>query len=552
MKVKLLFVVFILLYVAIVARLFYVQIVMKDLGGQDLYLKTRNLPAERGRIYDQNGNPIVLNQNSYLLYLSPKKIGEKYRLVDALSEKLDMDKATLEAKINEKLVYQAIKGGIDEEKKKEIEDLKLPGVGFEYEMRRFYPEASLSAHLTGFVGKNDKGENVGYFGLEGFYDKDLSGLPGILQTERDVIGRPIFVGTQNKVDPENGRDLYLTIDKSVQEIAKRRLKEGIENYKAKQGCVVIAEPNTMAIIALTCLPDYDMDRYFEFNERYFEDPVVSEVYEPGSIFKPLVMAAALDAKKIKPDSEMDEDGPVTIGEYTIRTWDDTYAGRISMTRILEKSSNVGMVYIGDKLGDKLLYSYLEKYGFGEATGIDLQGETTGYLKPFNAWYPIDFSTVTFGQGIAVTPIQMVRAFAAIINGGKLMKPYVVSKVVTGNREKVISPVVERKVIDPRTSEVIKKMLVSTVEHAEAKWDRPKGYKIGGKTGTAQIAIQGHYDPSKTNASFIGFAPAENPKFITMVMLKEPGTSPWGSETAAPLFFNIAKELLVYYNISPTQ
>lgn len=552
MKVKLLFVAFILFYVAIIVRLFYVQVVMKDLGGQDLYLKTQNLPAERGRIYDINGNPLVLNQNSYLLYLEPKKITEKYKLVDILSEKLEMEKASLEAKINDKLVYQAIKGGIDEDKKKEIDRLKLPGVGFEYQMQRFYPEASLSAHLTGFVGKGDKGESIGYFGLEGFYNKDLIGLPGILQTERDIIGRPIFVGTQNKVNAENGRDLYLTIDKSVQEIAKRRLKEGLENYDAKQGCVIIADPNTMAIIALSCLPDYDMDRYFEFGEEYFEDPVVSEVYEPGSIFKPLIVAAALDAKKIKPDEQMNEEGPVTIGEYTIKTWDDKYAGQISMTRILEKSSNVGMVYIGRKMGNKTLYKYLEKYGFGQTTGIDLQGETSGYLKPYNNWYEIDFSTVTFGQGIAVTPIQMLRSFAAIVNGGKLMKPYVVSKVVTHNREKIIAPVVERKIISQRTSEIIKKMLVSTVQNAEAKWDMPEGYLIGGKTGTAQIPIAGHYDPSKTIASFVGFAPADNPRFIALVMLKEPKSSPWGSETAAPLFFKIASELLVYYNITPTR
>lgn len=552
MKVKLLFLAFIVFYAAIIIRLFYVQVLMKDLGGQDLYLKTKKLPAERGRIYDSKGNPLVLNQNSYLLYLEPKKIKEKYKLIDLLADKLKMEEASLESKINDKLVYQAITGGIDEDLKKEIENLKLGGVGFEYQMKRFYPEASLSAHLTGFVGRDENGESIGYFGLEGFYDKDLMGLPGILQTERDVIDRPIFVGTQNRVNPEDGRDLVLTIDKSVQEIAKRRLKEGIENYQARQGCVIIADPYTMAILALTCLPDYDIDKYYDFNEEYFENPVVSEVYEPGSIFKPLVVAAALDAKKIKSDEEMDEDGPVKIGEYSIKTWDDKYAGRISMTRILEKSSNVGMVYIGRKMGNALLYTYLEKFGFGKTTGIDLQGETSSYLKAKSDWYPIDYATVTFGQGIALSPIQMIRAFASLVNGGNLMKPYVVSKVVTNNREKVIQPVVERRVISSRTSEIIKKMLVSTVENAEAKWNRPPGYDIGGKTGTAQIPIQGHYDPTKTIASFVGFAPADSPKFITLVMLKEPKSSPWGSETAAPLFFNIAGELLVYYNIAPTR
>ena len=223
-----------------------------------------------------------------------------------------------------------------------------------------------------------------------------------------------------------------------------------------------------------------------------------------------------------------------------------------MTRILEKSSNVGMVYIGEKLGKDKIYQYLEKYGFGELTGVDLQGENSAYFKPKSSWYPIDFSTVTFGQGIALTPIQMIRAFASLINGGYLMKPYVVEKIVSSSKETKIKPRVEKRIISGFTSEVIKKMLVSTIENAEAVWDRPKDYKIGGKTGTAQIAIQGHYDPSLTNASFIGFAPADKPKFIALVILKEPKTSPWGSETAAPIFFEIAKDLIVYYGITPEQ
>jgi len=206
--------------------------------------------------------------------------------------------------------------------------------------------------------------------------------------------------------------------------------------------------------------------------------------------------------------------------------------------------------VGQRLGNDKIFSYLEKYGFGKDTGIDLQGEATGYLKPKNSWYPIDFATVTFGQGIAVTPIQMVQAFSSLINGGKLLEPYIVKKVVFQQEEKIIEPTVKRTVISKKTSDIIKKMLLSTVEKGEVKWLIPKGYKIAGKTGTAQIPIEGHYDPSKTVASFIGFAPVTNPKFLALVVLREPKTSPWGSETAAPLFFEIAKELLVYYNIAP--
>ena len=211
MKVKLLFTFFLLFYAAIIVRLFYLQALSKNTGSQDLYLKTLSISPERGKIYDRGGNPLVLNQNSYLLYVEPKKITDKTKVIETLAEKLKIDEATLSATINDKLVYQAVKGGLSEEEKKAVEKEKLAGVGFSYQMRRFYPEASLSAHLTGFVGKDEKGDDLGYFGLEGFYDKDLKGLPGFLETERDILGRPIFVGTQSRVEPENGRDLYLTI-----------------------------------------------------------------------------------------------------------------------------------------------------------------------------------------------------------------------------------------------------------------------------------------------------------------------------------------------------
>ncbi len=549
MRTKLLFLVFLTFYILIIIRLFILQIVNPKKIDQNFYLRSKKILPERGKIYDRSFNPLVLNQHSYLVYVEPKKITDKSKLIKHLSDKLAISEASIEAKIDESKYWISIASSIDQKTKKEIENLKIDGIGFEKKLKRFYPEASLSAHLLGFVGKNESGDDIGYFGIEGFYNQDLTGLPGIIDTERDLIGRPIFLGIQNKVDPENGRDLVLTIDKTTQQIVKRKLLEGLEKYQAKQGCVVVADPSTMAIISLVCLPDYDLDQYYNFSEDYFKNPVVSDTYEPGSIFKPLIVAAALEEKKIRPQDIVNEDGPYKVGEYFIKTWNDKYEGKITITRVLEKSSNVGMVLIGEKLGDDKIYSYLQKYGFGKLTGIDLQGENSSYLKPKNSWYPIDFATVSFGQGIAVTPIQMVRAFASIINGGYLMRPYVVEKIISPKKEIIIKPKIQGKVISPLTSEIIKKMLVSTVENAEAKWDRPKNIKIGGKTGTAQVAIAGHYDPSKTNASFIGFFPADKPKFIILVMLKEPKASPWGSETAAPIFFEISKELIVYYGLT---
>ncbi len=550
-KLWVLFWIFSVLIFAIVIKLFFIQLIAPDRYQSNNYLQTRKILPQRGKIFDGNLQPLVLNQTAYLLYAEPKKIIDKNELIHKIDEILKIGEATLGGKINNDKLWTLVVSGLDKKTKEAISKLKLNGLGFEEESKRFYPEGSAAAHLLGFVGKNDKGENIGYFGLEGYYEKDIAGLPGILKTERDLFGNPIFIGVQSKLESEDGRDLILAIDKTAQQIIKERLKSSLQKYGAKEGCVIVANPMTLEIIALSCLPDFDPEQYYKFSENYFRNPVTSNVYEPGSIFKPLIMAAALNEKVIKPTDMYDESGPVKIGGYEIQTWNKKYEGKITMTRILEKSSNVGMVYVGQKLGEKKILSYLKQYGLGELTGIDLQGEASGFLKSEAEWYPIDYATVTFGQGIVVTPIQMIRSFSSLINGGWLIKPRVVLEIGSSDKEKnQIKQQKIRRVIDERTSILIKKMLEATVEHGEIKWAKPKGYQIGGKTGTAQIPIEGHYDPTKTIASFIGFAPVSEPKFIILVNLKEPSTSPWGSETAAPLFFEIAKELLVYYNIAP--
>ena len=551
MRLKIILGFFTIVFFLVIAKLFYLQILNPHVTENDPYLKTRKILPQRGKVYDVLGQPLAVNTTNYLLFFEPKKISDKYLFTKKVEDILKVGEATIEAKINQDKDWVAFKI-VDKETKTKLEATQLTGIGFDNKSQRYYPEASLSAHILGIVGKDTQGEDIGYFGIEGYYDKDLAGLPGLLKSERDLLDKPILIGTQEKIDSEDGRDLYLTIDKSVQEIAKKKLLNGLETYQSKEGCVIVADPYTMAITALSCLPDFDLDKYYEFSEKYFKNSAISDLYEPGSIFKPLIVAAALEEKKIKPEDIYDEEGPIKIGEYTIRTWDNKYEGKISMTRILEKSSNVGMVHIGEKLGDKKVYEYVKKFGFGEVTGIDLQGEVGGYLKSLSSWYPIDYATVTFGQGIVVTPIQILTAFASIINDGKLLKPYIVARAESKDQKNVAQPQVVRKIVSEKTSATIKKMLVDTVEHGEVSWAKPKGYKIGGKTGTAQIAISGKYDASKTIASFVGFAPADKPKFIILVVLKEPKSSIWGSETAAPLFFDIAKELLVYYNIPPEE
>ncbi len=542
---------FSLFVAAIVIKLFYIQVLASSSYTPNNYLRSSRIEPSRGNIYDRNNEPLAVNQSYYTLFSEPKNVTDSWKLLKQIDEVTHIGEATLEGRFKKEKQWVPLAYNLTEDQKKDLEKREIAGIGFDEYKKRYYPEASIAAQLLGFVGKDDEGDSVGYFGIEGFYHKDLEGLPGILKTERDIIGRPIVIGTQNRLKGENGRDLILTIDKTSQMIVKRELKAAIEKYRAKSGCVTVANPNTGEILAMTCLPDFDPDEYAKFTQHEFRNPIISDTFEPGSIFKPLIVAAALEEKAIKADDTFNEKGPVKIGQYYIRTWNDEYNGTISISRILQTSSNVGMVHIGEKLGNEKILAYLGKYGLGKATGIDLQGEVSPSIKPKKLWYPVDYATVTFGQGIAVSQIQMITAFSSLVNGGWLMKPYVVKELVGENGEvKKIESKKVRQIISEKTSKEIKKMLEETVKHGEAKWNVPDGYRIGGKTGTAQIALEGKYDATKTNASYIGFAPITNPQFIMLVTLNQPETSQWASETAAPLFFKIAKDLFVEYNIAP--
>ncbi|MEI6533233.1 MAG: penicillin-binding protein 2 [Candidatus Roizmanbacteria bacterium] len=552
-QVRIIFVFFIVCLLTVIGKLFFLQVIGNKDYSND-YLTTTKLLANRGVIYDSNNAPLVMNENIYLLFAEPKLIKNKEEFIHKLLTVVQVEQATLEARLDMNKGWVALTSNLTEEQKMTIEKLDIKGIGFDQKGRRYYPEGSISAHILGFVGKKDDGSDIGYFGVEGYYDKELVGLPGFLKSERDLSGRPIFFGTQQRLVSENGRDLQLTIDKSVQNIIKAKLVSGLEHFQAKEGCVIVADPYTMKILGLSCLPDFGQDDYFKYDSDWYKNPAISDTYEPGSTFKPLIVAAGIEEKKIQPDETYDETGPVQIGEYQIRTWNNKYNGMTNITQVLEHSSNVGMVYIGNKLGNQKVYDYIQKYGIGQETGIDLQGESSGLVKKQKDWYEIDYATATFGQGLAVTPLQLITAFSSVINGGYLMRPYVVQKIIEGDNGRVRErePKIVRRVISEKTSDILKKMLRETVTNGEYKYSVPKGYDFGGKTGTAQIALKGTYDTSKTIASFIGFVPVNKPRFIALVIIKEPGSSQWGSETAAPLFFDIAKDLLVYYNISPSE
>lgn len=555
MRLKFIFAVFLLFFIAITARLFYWQVVSGARlaeAAQDQYYYTLEIPSSRGKILSSDGNSLVRNKLVHLVYAEPPKIENTYEFAQKVGSILEMDEATVAARISqENIVWATLARKVEDAKKQQLAELNLKGLGFENESKRFYPESSMSAHILGFVGSDENGNDKGYFGLEGFYDRVLTGKIGTLTQEKDARGLPILVGSVKRLPAEDGASLELHLNRTVQLILEEKLASGIVRYGAKSGLAVVMDPKTGGILGSAAFPAYDPATFNQFDRELYPNPLIAQVYEPGSTFKTLIMSSVMNERLIDPTTKFNEEGPVKVSGYQIRTWNNEYHGEMTMTQVLEKSSNPGMVYVGQKLGKNKLLGYIKDFGFGSTTGIDLEEEEAASLRDDEEWKEIDLATASFGQGIAVTPLQMVRAVGALANQGKLMEPHIVKKIVD-QKGKVteIKPKTVREVIRPATAKAITEMMISAVDQGDAKWAKPPGYRIAGKTGTAQIPVAGHYDAEKTIASFVGFAPADDPKFVMLILLREPTTSPWGSETAAPLFFTIAKELFAYYGISP--
>jgi cell division protein FtsI (penicillin-binding protein 3) len=560
----------------VIARLFYWQVVSRaslQALAQVQYQSTITLPAQRGQILSSDGYPLVSNQPAFLVYAyTPDLEHSPLELADSLSPllapspeslgatpsaqvKLDLaeqTKANLVQALNnpQELSWIPLNRQVSPNIKQKIEALDYPGIGFESYQIRLYPEASLSSQLAGFVGSDGTGKPKGYFGLEGYYDLELSGRPGIIRQEKDAFGRPIVIGEYTNLSQRQGRTLHTSIDRGLQLLAKNTLLDGLQTYGAVAGEVVIMDPNNGRILTLVSLPDYDPANYKLFPKDTFKISSIADTYEPGSTFKIMVMAAAINEGVVTPESTCDQpcSGPITIGKYTIGTWDDSYHPGQTMAQIIERSDNVGMVYVANQLGKNKFIDYLNRFGIGRATNIDLESETAPPLR--SSWGDIDLATGSFGQGLVVNSLQMTAAVSAIANGGKLYVPHVVKKVETKGELISIPPQIVSHPITPKTAKIISDMMVGSATHGEARWRIPAGYTIAGKTGTAQIPIAGHYDTEKTIASFVGFAPAHDPQFVMLVKLKEPQSSPWASETAAPLWFDLAHQVLLYLNIPP--
>jgi cell division protein FtsI/penicillin-binding protein 2 len=560
----------------ITIRLFYWQVIKaEDMSAlaESQHTSEQVIEAPRGEILAADGSVFASNKPTFVLFANPKVMKDKEKVAQFLAklfvplqlkntpspQEEEVKLATLDlrdglmTKLSKDLYWVALNRNLDNDIKLEIERMNLTGLGFDQETKRYYPESSSAAHILGFVASDDTGAQKGYFGIEGFYNGELRGIPGELTEERDAQGTPIIMGKFARKEAQKGHDLVLNIDRTVQYIAEKKLKAGMIKYGAKSGSVVIMDPKTGAIMAMAAYPNYDPGNFIEYPKENFKNPLVADSYEPGSTFKVLNMAAAVNEGLVTPETTCDIcEKPIQIGEYKINTWNNQYYKDTTMTDVIVHSDNTGMVFIARKLGLDKLYDYIEKFGFGSSTNVDLQDETTPSIRDKNDWKEIDLATASFGQGIAVTGIQMVTAVSTIANGGNLMEPHIVRLIRDGKEEKEIKPKVVRQVISQQAAKIVTEMMVSAVDKGEAKYLKTKGYKVAGKTGTAQIPVAGHYDPTKTNASFVGFAPADDPKFVMLVRYEQPTSSIYGAETAAPTFFEISRELFSYYNIPPSE
>jgi len=559
-RIRFIFNIFFLSFGLVIIRLGWWQIIQKDellAQAEKQRHQEKIIAAPRGKILYCDGFPLATNNVSYQIHLFKPEaekdlssLAYQLSLLAPSSKKQVVEEERIKGLLESELLWIPLWKKTNQLEMEKIEKAAISGIRSEKEFSRIYPEASQAAQLVGFIGKNSKGDNQGYFGLEGYYNDKLRGKNGRIIQETDALGEPIPLGKSKKIAPQAGADLKLFLNRKIQWIIEKELENGIKKYGAKGGFVIVSDPNNGSILAMASQPNFNPNQYAETEADLFPNPAIAQTFEPGSIFKVFVMASAIDANVVTPQSQCQQcQGPKKIGEYEIHTWNDQYYPQSTMTEIIKNSDNVGMVFVGSQLGKKKLLDYLVKFGFDRKTNIDLQGEMNAIFKKPYQWYPIDLATATFGQGIAVTGIQTIQALNVLANGGVRITPRIVETIELAKGNQKV-PQEKEKIISAETARQVTQMMVEAVQHGEAQWTNIANTQIAGKTGTAQIPLKGHYDENRTVASFIGFAPAYQAKFSMLVTLFEPSSSPWASETAAPLWFNIAEKIFLLNSINP--
>lgn len=556
------FIFIILISGIIIHRLFVVQV----LSHEELFSRAQSqhqyyeeLTPKRGEIYLQNKGktyPASVNEEMDSVIAVPKNIVDTEGTTMTLATILNQPVEEIREKIikNKEDMYEVIKRKLTDQESLALQNKNLKGIELIPEYWRTFPASPLASQTVGFVGYNGE-EKSGQYGVEEYFENSLRGKGGFLKAEKDTGGRWISVGLRTLQKADDGDNLVLTIEQSVQYYVEKKLEEAVKKFQAASGNILIMEPKTGHILAMANYPSYDNGNYSEVEDAsLFQNKCIQEQFEPGSIFKPITYSIALDTDKMEPTTTYHDSGSISMAGYTLHNFDGKGRGTIPMTKALDLSLNTGAIFAQQRVGKEKFYEYLKNYGFGEKLGVDLTGEAGGDIKNLSLMKDLNFATAAFGQGVSVTPLQMVTAFSTVINGGHLMKPQIVDKVIKNNGEEIIIPSKEiRRVISDQTSAKMRGMLISVVKNGWSVKSAVPGYLIGGKTGTAQIPNQGGAGYSTEMVhSYITSAPMNDPRFTILVKLYKVKAVNFSSDSSSPIARQILEFLFDYYNISPTE
>lgn len=578
-RLSVLTIVVFILAALLVFKLFTIQVLRgqtyaaRASGQQKVY---QEFYPKRGSIYvyreDYSLNnhlyPIAANESRFEVYVVPKNINDakKFSQTLASSSILNLAIEALEAKVSKQDdPYESLAKDITEKQVAALQELKLETFARDQKEKvldflpqdiRIYPEANYYSHLAGFLGYLGN-KRAGQYGLEGALEKTLSGRTGKLILESDILSGWL---PNLRVDAFKasiaGSDIVLTIDNNIQHLACDALREGVIKFEADGGSIIFINAKTGAVLAMCGYPDFDPNNYSQVkNINIFINPAVNNTFEPGSIFKVITMSAGLDSGAVKPETTYEDTGAVKIDKHTIKNSDLLAHGKQTMVEVLEKSLNTGAIFVMRQMGAKTFKQYIENFGFGVPTGIELTPEPSGNISNLKKNGEIYNANISFGQGLTVTPIQMLTAFTAITNNGYLLKPYIIAKIIRPNGQvKETKPENGNQVLKLTTVTKIKAILTSVVRNGYSKKADVPGYYVAGKTGTAQMSKKGArgYSEQTTIHSFIGFAPVDNPLFIGIVKLDQPKAVGFAADSAAPIFGRIAKFILDYYQIPPDE
>jgi cell division protein FtsI (penicillin-binding protein 3) len=548
-----LLIVMVLLASGLMARLVFWQVMQHSALSRRANVEHAGLyvqPPSRGIIYDAEGVQLATDVTQNQVYAFPGQIKDARKTANLVAPVLRLSFTRLMDLFTGDNPSLLLASNVPKSVSQKIIDLSLPGIVLGPQIKRYYPQETVASQVLGYVDTYNKGQ----YGLEQYYNSFLSGQAGVRSVLRDTAGHNIQVGSTSSPS-HNGGNLQLTLDRTVQGLVEDELHKAIKLHRADGGTIIVMDPNSGAILGMASAPGFDPNSYSSVrNTSLFINPAVQSQYEPGSTFKIITMAAGLDTHTITPLSSFNDTGSYRVtSDYTVHNWNMSGFGIENMTQVLQHSANVGAAWVAGQLNTDRFYRYVKAFQFGRPTGIDLAGEAPGTLPlPGDKIWTIDnLFANAYGQGLAVTPIQMIRAVSAVANGGVLVKPHLVKSMESNGLTQVIQPVSLGRVISRRTAHTLTNMLVHSAVGGEAAKALIKGYNIAAKTGTANIpSPTGGYVPGATIASIVGYAPAFHPRFAALIILRHPRDTLYGSIAAAPVMHDLFGELFMHYNIPP--